>query len=400
MSKQKKEDKVVYPVVEMKGNGRLIIPDNIVRQINYLHGQVGSVEWSGMLFYDVISGNPSKPENFVLEAKYIFPMDIGTAAYTEYEPDGDFVDLYTEFEEAMEWKTGHIHTHHTMKAYFSGTDMSELNDNVDKHNYYLSLIVNFAGQYDAKVAFLSDVHSSTKMNWIDDSGKKKHFKTEVVEKQMVTVDMDIYYEDNDQFFYKSFKNMKEKAAKVAKKKTSSTYVKGSKWDSVNQKWILPDTQSGLEDSEFKALPEGNKDNDADYDPKDLKNAHVEKLARNVVAVNADLKEQRSVYQIIHTLATSKHNDMEIYYNYLANNIENVIENFFDIELEADEMSVVLSEIKASFTRFIGIPLVKPVIDGISEVMDEFFVDFTKRAEEKNMEEQIQEQLLENEIELL
>jgi hypothetical protein len=309
-----------------------------------------------------------------------------------------------EFEEAMNWKTGHIHTHHDMKAYFSGTDMSELNDNVDKHNYYLSLIVNFAGQYDAKVAFLSDVHSSAKMNWIDDSGKKQHFKTDRVEKQMVTIDMDIYYEDNDQFFYKSFRNLKDKAAKAAKAKESKKWVKGSKWDHDKGCWILPDEQKGnesdLSESEFKALPEGVKHDTTDCDPNDMKNAHVEKLSRNVVAVNADLKETRSVYQIIHTLATSKHNDMEIYYNYLANNIESVIENFFDVELEADEMAVVLAEIKGSLNRFLGLPVVKPVIDGISEVMDEFFVDFTKRAEEKEMEEQLAEEVLQNEIELL
>lgn len=48
---------------------------------------------------------------------------------------------------------GHIHSHNTMDTYFSGVDMSELNDNSEFHNYYLSLIVNNFMKMKAKVAF-------------------------------------------------------------------------------------------------------------------------------------------------------------------------------------------------------------------------------------------------------
>jgi len=44
-----------------------------------------------------------------------------------------------------------------MKAYFSSVDDSELNDNTEFHNYYLSLVVNNHGALVAKVAFRGDI---------------------------------------------------------------------------------------------------------------------------------------------------------------------------------------------------------------------------------------------------
>lgn len=40
-------------------------------------------------------------------------------------------------------------------AFFSGTDQTELHDNVDNYPYYLSLIVNNDGEYCAKIAFVA-----------------------------------------------------------------------------------------------------------------------------------------------------------------------------------------------------------------------------------------------------
>ena len=130
----KETKKVEYPIYEMEEKGKIIIPPEIISQITFLHSHCGGKEWSGLLLYDV-EGNPSKPEDFKLTAKHIFLMDIGSAGATVYETDADIVDLYDEIPEAMDMKLGHIHTHHNGSAYFSGTDMGELHDNVDKHNY-------------------------------------------------------------------------------------------------------------------------------------------------------------------------------------------------------------------------------------------------------------------------
>jgi hypothetical protein len=376
----------VYPIINMRDNGRLILPDHIITQINYLHGKCGNVEWSAILLYDVIKGSPKKPKDFVLEAKHIFLMDIGSSAHTEYETDGDIVDLYDNIEGAMEAKIGHVHTHHNMGTYFSATDMSELNDNVDKHNYYLSLIVNMGGTYTAKVAFLSQVHSTLKMSFNEDSGKESHFKTDNVEKTMIVVDMDVYYKYTEKFFYDRYTEVKKKIAAVEKAKAKNytrSYNRGlgdMKWDAKTQNWvdIVPE------------LPVGKNLNTDDIDPKNMTNVQVETLARNVFSVSPKLDEMRGVYQVLHTLSNSSEDRLEYYYQWLAENLELIIENYFDQSLEINEMTEVINEIGNSMIRFANIPLLSDVIEGITTVLMEFMVNYEKVKTDEEIEEQKEE----------
>jgi len=392
----KKETEVTYPIHEMDARGKLILPSNIVSQINYLHGQVGKEEWSAMLLYDVKSGSPAKPEDFVLEAKHLFLMDIGTAAYTEYEADSDIVDIYEKLPDAMEWKTGHIHSHHNMSAYFSGTDWSELHTNVDKHNYYLSLIVNFDTKYAAKVAFLSNVHKTAKMNYVDDSGETQHFKNTTVEQQMAVIDMDVYYGLDDQFFYDRYHQVvdkeKERLKQLAAKRKSTYTTKGytggksidlSKYRGQN------DALSGSEDT----LPfEKGEKAPFEGDPKVMTTVEVENLARNVFAVNGDLDELQSVYQILYAIAASATEKQEFYYDYLALNVENIIGKFFDQDLEIDEMQIVVDEISKSTLRFSTIPALVDVVKGITEVLAHFLMDFElQKSGEETIEDKLEKE---------
>lgn len=121
-------------------------------KIKYLCKEIPKVEWSGVLFYRA-KGTITNPEEFEIHITDVLPMDMGSAAYTEYEFDQDVADYIEEDDERFEWKIGHIHSHNTMKTYFSGTDMSELNDNSEFHTYYVSLIVNNFMDLTAKVAY-------------------------------------------------------------------------------------------------------------------------------------------------------------------------------------------------------------------------------------------------------
>lgn len=365
MYKKQESKTPTYPVVELPKNGKLVIPDNVVTQINYLHAKIGKTEWSGLLLYDVISGNPSDPENFVLEAKHIFLMDIGTSAFTEYELDGDIVDVYDNVEGAMEMKLGHVHTHHDMSAYFSGTDTSELQDNVDKHNYYLSLIVNFSSNYKAKVAFLSDVHTRSKMSYIDDSGKKDHFKTDNISKTMITVDMDIHFKYDDKFFYERYEKVAEQKKKEEEKKS---YTRQS---------ALPEHTG----------PRGKAAIDAD--PLNMTNMEVEILARNVLSFSVDLKEQRSCYQVLHMIAESRPEELELYYQFFTENVEEVICNYFDQVLEIDEMKIVVKEIRDSLIRFYNHVRLKSLLDNIDLILEEFIAVYEKVKTEEDVEEEIE-----------
>lgn len=91
-------------------------------------------------------------------------MDKGSGAATEYEFSQDVADYIMDKIQGVEgisepdpsWmgiKIGHIHSHHSMNVFFSGTDMSELVINCSNHNFYLSLIVNNFMEMTAKLVY-------------------------------------------------------------------------------------------------------------------------------------------------------------------------------------------------------------------------------------------------------
>lgn len=152
MSSTKKElDRV--QLTDTKLN--LVMPEKVYNQIQYLCREIAKVEWSGILFYKV-EGSIQDPKNFKIILEDILPLNKGTQAYTEYSFDERVIDHMEENEHLEECKMGHIHSHNTMGVFFSGTDWSELEDNVGIHNYYLSLIVNNFMDFCAKVCFIAE----------------------------------------------------------------------------------------------------------------------------------------------------------------------------------------------------------------------------------------------------
>ena len=124
---------------------------DIYCKILYLCNKIHEVEWSGVLFYDV-KGNIRNPSKMSCTVKDILPMDMGSAAYTEYSFDSRVNTYIEKDDERFDWFIGHIHSHNNMKTFFSSTDMAELNDNSEHHNFYLSLIVNNNMSMTAKIA--------------------------------------------------------------------------------------------------------------------------------------------------------------------------------------------------------------------------------------------------------
>tara|TARA_R110002012_G_scaffold74735_2_gene189386 strand:+ start:1597 stop:2775 length:1179 start_codon:yes stop_codon:yes gene_type:complete len=151
--KEKTVSRYEYPVIDAEEVGNLTISSHLQEQIDVFHSFAGPTEWSGILLYTIDKGDINDPSSLKITAKAMFPMDIGTAAYTEYDYGPEVMDMYDMYPKALEegWILGHIHTHHNMKAYFSGTDTQELRDNIDNHSNYLSLIVNFKKEYCAKI---------------------------------------------------------------------------------------------------------------------------------------------------------------------------------------------------------------------------------------------------------
>lgn len=136
----------------------MIIPVGVEKKIRYLQNKYPSTEWSGVLFYTYEGSFKNK--DLVITCVDIFPMDLGTSTYTEFEISPEVtayiagnVDTLFGCEMAL------IHSHHQMAAFFSGTDLSTLQSEGNDTNNFVSLIVNNAGTYSA--AITRKVHVKT-----------------------------------------------------------------------------------------------------------------------------------------------------------------------------------------------------------------------------------------------
>lgn len=156
----------VQPSLErlaLSNKPKVIVTEKLKNQIDWLHEKCGATEWSGELITSEIN-TINDLDNWTIKCEDIFLVDIGSSAYTSYEVDkggfksADIIDLYDSYPGLLDGtqKAQHIHTHHNMQSFFSGTDWSQLEDRGVLSNYFLMLIVNFKGEYVAKVAFKAE----------------------------------------------------------------------------------------------------------------------------------------------------------------------------------------------------------------------------------------------------
>lgn len=128
---------------------KLVIPADVEKKIRHLCNRISQVEWSGTLFY-TYSGSY---EEGTLEIRCvdIFPMDIGSQAYTEFDMSPDVIAYMTDHPELLDCQMGLIHSHNNMATFFSGTDTGTLREEGNDRNHFVSLIVNNAGTYTAAI---------------------------------------------------------------------------------------------------------------------------------------------------------------------------------------------------------------------------------------------------------
>ncbi len=230
------KEKMDYPIIISNIRGVLNINKQIEEQIDLLHTVVGAKEWSGVLLYTV---NGDIDSNVDVVVKGLFPMDIGTSAYTEYEFDENIMDMYDMYPDALDdqWRLGHIHTHHNMKAYFSGTDNQELKDNTPNHAYYLSLIVNFDKSYCARLCFMGTREvkgtSSVSVKGIKLSSHLcNNNKVDREENVIYAIDLDIVMpkKDSNITLLGEINKIQDKNKLNSKLKYESKYVWGNDWN--------------------------------------------------------------------------------------------------------------------------------------------------------------------------
>lgn len=106
-------------------------------------------EWSGILFYKYKGS--FKENNISFEAVDFLLMDIGSSGFTEFDMNADVSAYMVEKPELLDCKTGLIHSHAAMNTFFSSTDINTLETEGNEKTHFLSLIVNNAGTYSAKI---------------------------------------------------------------------------------------------------------------------------------------------------------------------------------------------------------------------------------------------------------
>ena len=162
MNKYKDEDRdTPRPrVYNLKKTVKVIVSDTVLDQIKYLCNKIHRVEWSGVIFYDT-EGDIHDIDNFIITLKYIYLMHKGSGGATDYMFSEELVGFRMDnAPEALKWKIGHIHSHHSMQAYFSGTDEDEMKLNSEFHNYYLSVIVNNRMEIVGRVGFRGEIQET------------------------------------------------------------------------------------------------------------------------------------------------------------------------------------------------------------------------------------------------
>jgi hypothetical protein len=215
----------------------LILTDNFLAKVNYLHNNVQTgIEWSAILLYSNLKGSVDTAHNWVISVDDLILMDIGTSGYTEYDMSADDStnEIWMDHLEKG-GKMGHLHTHHNMGCFFSGTDTQELHDNAPNHNYYLSLIVNYKAMSNwiAKVAIcgteVTEGTLNTTKTWVGSKGlmTKKEKETLNSTQEMLYL-MECTLESESNTHVPAGLQSRIDSIKAAKiKATPTTYTPGS-----------------------------------------------------------------------------------------------------------------------------------------------------------------------------
>ena len=111
--------------------------------MNFFLKKFPSTEWSGPAWYKPHFKKGEKfPQGFTLV--HFHPVDLGHGTATTIEA-GDTAKIlsktWKDYPETEKCMMGIIHSHHTMGAFFSGTDKNCLHDNAPIKNFYCSTVV-------------------------------------------------------------------------------------------------------------------------------------------------------------------------------------------------------------------------------------------------------------------
>ena len=136
----------------LQGMPMISLSPIVVAIDRFLCKKYPNTEWCGILFYEE-KGSINDPNNFTIDVKYLYPMDVGTGSSTSIESYEEVVEAIKHKPELESMKQGFIHSHHSMDTFFSGTDQAQLIDGANIYDYFLSVITNSDQEYIARISF-------------------------------------------------------------------------------------------------------------------------------------------------------------------------------------------------------------------------------------------------------
>ena len=223
--KPKKVEKTVY---SYKSKPSIIISEEFLKKVEYICSKISTIEWSGVLLYK-IEGTMDDVKNLIIYPIDILLMDIGSSAHTSFDYDPVVIsEAYLENPEWIdnEYRRGLIHSHVNMSVFFSGEDMSELQDNAKFYDFYLSLIVNNKSQMTAKIAFEGEIEKKSKIisKYINSERVTKSLENEEIINEVVlfTADCDITFPTIQSI---SIQSIDKRIEEIQKSKVTTSYTK-------------------------------------------------------------------------------------------------------------------------------------------------------------------------------
>lgn len=254
-----------------------------------------------------------------------------------------------------------IHSHNNMSVFFSGTDVSELEDNAPNHEYYLSLIVNNKGDKQAKVCHIAKrLTKFQRRN--SDTLQFENFQNELEEEVLIIYNCEIVEECQNIEVSKEFEERTSEIIKIADSKPKyavykpyqggnyKTYYANNKINTKSNKQEKPlskNYSTGYLDFEENNLGWDNSSyedyNQAylDWGPKiDL--MEVEFFAYYLVALGSTLSEKMSLEEILDYYVKNN-----ISADKLAKDIEKEFENCYKLYFKEDTEYLV-TEVKKRF----------------------------------------------------
>lgn len=173
---QIKEKKVKHPELF-----KIILSEQLETKIRTYCALSPEREWSGVLFYKF---EGTFKDGITILANDMYLMDQGTAAHTEFDLNEPDSVHYMVVEGLTDHCIGLIHSHNRMNSFFSGEDASTLCQYGTEMNNFVSLVVNNAGQYVARVTRKCQL-SGTKTTTIEGTLTSTLFNTEEQESSQV-----------------------------------------------------------------------------------------------------------------------------------------------------------------------------------------------------------------------